>query len=159
MLDVGTTEPLFQETSTNNLDPTTFMAVGGLATRKSLLETKRACTARRNGVVGMITKDKKALILGIIMCVLGVLLLSGQLGDVGQWLVFITAIVLIIVGVLMVAKQLPGSMLIGVVMIVLGALVILPNDTFPELEALFGIIDLMIGVLLLVFGVLKIVGK
>ncbi len=107
----------------------------------------------------MITKDKKALILGIIMCVLGVLLLSGQLGEVGPWLVFATAIILIIVGVLMVAKQLPGSMLIGIVMIALGALVILPNDTFPELESLFGIIDLMIGVLLLVFGVLKIVGK
>lgn len=107
----------------------------------------------------MITKDKKALILGIVMCILGVLLLSGQLGDIGQWIVFITSIVLIIVGVLMVAKQLPGGILIGIVIIVLGTLVILPNDTFPELEALFGIIDLLIGVLLLVFGVLKIVGK
>ncbi|HEX9815405.1 MAG TPA: hypothetical protein VGB18_00375 [Candidatus Thermoplasmatota archaeon] len=108
---------------------------------------------------GMITKDKKALILGIVLCVLGVLLLSGQLGEIGEWLVFGTAIIMIIVGVLMVAKQLPGGMLIGIVTILLGTLVILPNDTFPELDALFGIIDLMIGVLLLVFGVLKIVGK
>lgn len=106
-----------------------------------------------------ITKDKKALILGIIMCVLGILLLSGQLGEFGEWLVFGAALVLIVVGVLMVAKQLPGGMLIGIVAIALGALVILPNTTFPDLEPLFGIIDLLIGVLLLVFGVLKIVGK
>jgi hypothetical protein len=106
-----------------------------------------------------VTSDKKALLLGIVMCVLGVLLLSGQLGSWGSLVVFVAAIVLVVMGVLMVAKQLPGGLIIGVAAIVLGAIVILPNDTFPGLDALFGVIDLIIGILLIVFGVLKIVGK
>ena len=108
-----------------------------------------------------ITKDKKALILGIVMVVLGILLLTGSL-KIGPWVVFGAAIVLIVLGVLMVAKTLPGGMLVGIVAIVLGALVILPNDLVPDndvIETILGVIDLVIGVLLIVFGVLKIIGK
>ena len=104
-----------------------------------------------------LTKDKRALFLGIVMLVLGIVLVTGPSIDL-PWLMYVGAVLLVIIGVLMAVKQLPGGLLMGIIGILLGALVLLPNDIVSdELQWLFNVLDIAVGVLLIVFGVLNLV--
>ncbi|HLE48101.1 MAG TPA: hypothetical protein VI818_07375 [Candidatus Thermoplasmatota archaeon] len=106
----------------------------------------------------MVTSNKMDLILGIVMLVLGILIITGNF-SFGP-IVMVVGIALIVLGVLMLIKRIPGGTLIGVVAIVLGALLVIPDQTFGDpLKPFVSVAHIVIGVLLIVFGVLKIMGK
>lgn len=97
-------------------------------------------------------------LLAVILVVLGAIILLGKL-SIGFLLPY-AGIALIVVGVLILLKAIPGTLLVGVVVLVLGILLqghwlALPKGT----GALLGTIDLVVGIVLVVLGVLKLAGR
>lgn len=103
----------------------------------------------------MLTAQRTNLILGIVLIVIGVLVLSGNLGL--GWLIWVAGVGLLVVGILVLLKKMPGGPIVGVAAIVLGALIVLPTNLLGQLAS--DIIQLAIGVVLLVYGILKLTGR
>lgn len=104
------------------------------------------------------TPDTKTLAIGISLIVLGALMLLGRFG-VGDILPFL-GIVLIVAGILLLIKVVPGGLLVGVVLLVLGLLL---QFNWVDLPKGFGqvldLVNLVAGIILIVLGALKLMGR
>ena len=93
-------------------------------------------------------------ILGVVLIVLGVLVAVGPLSV--SWLVTVGALVAIVVGVLILAKQIRGQANVAVLLIVLGVLAL----GVPFLKDVIStIVNIVVGVVLVVLGVTKLQRK
>ena len=95
------------------------------------------------------------LILGVSFIVVGILVLVGRFPilSIGLWL---AAIALIVLGILVLLKKLPGTTLLGAVLLIIGLVLILPGVGLPNfLDPIFEAAEIVIGVLLVIFGVMR----
>jgi hypothetical protein len=94
------------------------------------------------------------LVIGIVLVVLGGLALLGWL-DL-RWLVTVAAIAAIVVGILVLIGRTRGNTVLGVLLIVIGIVLLVPNFLRDELGSAIATIG---AVLLLILGILKLLGK
>lgn len=92
-------------------------------------------------------------IIGIVMIVIGALLILGSLSVTG--LLPFLGIALIVIGILILVKTLPGGILMGVVALVVGILMLqgmIPG--IPDIDRnVLRIVNIVCGVVLIVLGI------
>jgi hypothetical protein len=94
------------------------------------------------------------LIIGIVLVLLGVLIATGPL-SLGA-LVLVAAVLAVVVGILILAKQLQGAQNVGVALVVAGALVLVSGFLADIVTV---IVNVVVGVVLVIAGVYKIQHK
>lgn len=92
---------------------------------------------------------------GVAFVVVGILVLVGRF-PILELSLTVAAVVLLVLGVLVLAKRLPGTPLLGGGLVAIGVLFLLPLGNLPAfLSPLFEAAGLVVGVLLIVFGILR----
>lgn len=107
----------------------------------------------------MAQRDVLTLAVGITLIVFGILLIIGSFTL--ERLLPLAGIILTVLGVLILARTLPGGTLIGIVALVIGLLMLqglldLPGGFRDATKGLLRIINVIAGVILLVLGISKI---
>ena len=103
-------------------------------------------------------RDTLSTVLGIALIVFGLLLILGEFQI--QALLPFAGIALIILGILVLAKILPGGLVIGIAALVIGILLLeglldLPRSIRDVTDPVFRIINIIAGVVLLALGIGK----
>lgn len=95
------------------------------------------------------------LIIGSALLVIGALILIGEF-SLREVVPFI-GIVLIVAGILMLLRAMPGGLIVGIAVLVLGILLQVNHIDIPHVD--WGIVNLVVGIVLVVMGVLKLLGR
>lgn len=105
--------------------------------------------------VGQLTNDQ---VVGIILIVLGALLFLGFLGTV---LLALVAVGLIVVGILILMRNLRGPAWLGATCLVIGALLVLPTwgPVQDVVKGFIGILITVAAIILIVLGVMKLIQR
>lgn len=101
--------------------------------------------------------DMGDIIVGIGLIIVGALLLLGEFG-LGVILPYL-GLVLIVAGILVLVGVIPGGLLIGVAVLVVGILLQFHWITADWVADVMPILNLVLGILLVVLGILKLLGR
>lgn len=104
-------------------------------------------------------RDSLSQAVGIVLIVFGILLLVGSF-SISSFLPY-AGILLIILGVLILVNVLPGGLLLGVAVLIVGILLVqglvsLPKELRELRASLTLIINIVLGVILLLLGIQKV---
>lgn len=91
---------------------------------------------------------------GVTLIVVGLLVLVGRFSLSPVF--FLAGLILLVLGILVLAKKLPGSNWLGIGLLLVGLLLLWPGFKVPSaLQAVFDALEIVIGIVLIVFGVLR----